>query len=144
MDLEAMENVCLDLNTIRNDFIFVHVNSFGLSFRDAHEMCEEYYKHLQDDIDAVLEMYAGLNNTKIPVPFSLNKSTGTYIRASELTESKDLFNAIKDLCLLVVDDLEKAREVVSNEGINGYTSEIDGLLQYWEKQSRYMAMRFCV
>lgn len=144
MKLDAIEAVCLDLNTVRNDFIFIHVNSFGSSFRDAHELSEEYYKHLQDDIDSLLEMYGGLSDGRIAVPFNLNKSSGTYVRSSELSDAKDLFNAIKDLCTIVTDDLEKARATVSATGINGYISEIDGVLQYWEKQARYMARRYCV
>lgn len=141
MNLDSLEEVCLDLNTIRNDFIFLHVNSFGESFLTAHELFEEFYKQLQDDIDVVLEIYAGLSDGVIAVPFSLNKSKGSYIRTQDISASKDLFELAEMLCSKIVDNLEKARDSVDN---NGYISEIDGLLEYWEKQTRFIVRRFCV
>lgn len=141
MNLTSLEEVCLDLNTIRNDFIFLHVNSFGESFLTAHELFEEFYKRLQDDIDAVLEIYAGLNQEQIAVPFSLNKSKGSYIRIQDLNDNEDLFEIAEMLCVKVVEDLEQARDSV---GRNGYISEIDGILEYWEKQARFIVRRFCV
>jgi len=141
MNLTSLEEVCLDLNTIRNDFIFLHVNSFGESFLTAHELFEEFYKRLQDDIDAVLEIYAGLSEETIAVPFSLNKSKGSYIRIQDINDSEDLFELAEMLCVKIVEDLEQARDSV---GRNGYISEIDGILEYWEKQARFIVRRFCV
>ena len=141
MNLTSLEEVCLDLNTIRNDFIFLHVNSFGESFLTAHELFEEFYKRLQDDIDAVLEIYAGLSEESIAVPFSLNTSKGSYIKIQDINDSEDLFELAEMLCVKVVEDLEQARDSV---GRNGYISEIDGILEYWEKQARFIVRRFCV
>lgn len=139
--LQELERVSLNLNTIRNDFIFLHVNSFGLSFKTAHELTEEYYRQLQDDIDSILEIYAGMSEGVIAVPFSLNKSKGSYIRSSEISEDSDLFKIARELCIKVVENLELARENISS---NGYISEIDGMLEYWEKQARFIVSRFCV
>ena len=59
-DEELFEEICLDLNIIRNDFIFLHVNCFGESFSTSHSLSETFYTKLQDNIDVALEIYAGV------------------------------------------------------------------------------------
>ncbi len=143
-NFNEIENSCLSLNTIRNDFIFLHVNSYGLSFLTAHELFEEYYKHLQDDIDTILEIYAGLNkdtDSLAVVPFSLNRSSGSFIKIQDLDSEQSVFDTAQKLAAKVVDCLENVRESLTS---NGYLSMIDDMLGYWEKQARFIAMRFCV
>ena len=130
MDLKTLENCCFELNTIRNDFIFIHTNCKGHDFLTIHKLTEEYYKELQDNIDSLMEIYTGLNQSA----FNLNKRSMTFIDKAD-------FESVLELCRFTVDTLEKARDSVDQ---NGFKSEIDGMLEYWEKQARFIALRFCL
>lgn len=150
-DEELFEEICLDLNIIRNDFIFLHVNCFGESFSTSHSLSETFYTKLQDNIDVALEIYAGLfgYGSSLAVPFSLNDSDGSYIEGNESFEEKlqaknplVLFEIMKDLCQLVADDLEILREIVEDSGLSGYASQLDGILEFWDTQANFIMPRY--
>ena len=150
-DEELFEEICLDLNIIRNDFIFLHVNCFGESFSTSHSLSETFYTKLQDNIDVALEIYAGLfgYGSSLAVPFSLNDSDGSYIEGNESFEEKlkaknplVLFEIMKDLCQLVTEDLEVLREIVEDSGLSGYASQLDGILEFWDTQANFIMPRY--
>lgn len=150
-DEELFEEICLDLNIIRNDFIFLHVNCFGESFSTSHSLSETFYTKLQDNIDVALEIYAGLfgYGSSLAVPFSLNDSDGSYIEGNESFEEKlqaknplVLFEIMKNLCQLVADDLEILREIVEDSGLSGYASQLDGILEFWDTQANFIMPRY--
>lgn len=147
-DEELFEEICLDLNIIRNDFIFLHVNCFGESFSTSHSLSETFYTKLQDNIDVALEIYAGLfgYGSSLAVPFSLNDSDGSYIEDfEEKLQAKNplvLFEIMKDLCQLVADDLEILREIVEDSGLSGYASQLDGILEFWDTQANFIMPRY--
>lgn len=147
-DEELFEEICLDLNIIRNDFIFLHVNCFGESFSTSHSLSETFYTKLQDNIDVALEIYAGLfgYGSSLAVPFSLNDSDGSYIEDfEEKLQAKNplvLFEIMKSLCQLVADDLEVLREIVEDSGLSGYASQLDGILEFWDTQANFIMPRF--
>lgn len=139
-NLKEIEESCLELNTLRNDFIFLHVNCFGLSFLTAHELTEGYYKQLQEDIDTVLEIYAGLNKEyTVAVPFNLNRSSGSYVKLQDIDTENAAFGIAQKLAGKVVRTLEQVRESLDS---NGYISMVDSMLEYWEKQYRFILGRF--
>ena len=147
-DEELFEEICLDLNIIRNDFIFLHVNCFGESFSTSHSLSETFYTKLQDNIDVTLEIYAGLfgYGSSLAVPFSLNDSDGSYIEDfEEKLQAKNplvLFEIMKGLCQLVADDLEVLREIVEDSGLSGYASQLDGILEFWDTQANFIMPRY--
>lgn len=147
-DEELFEEICLDLNIIRNDFIFLHVNCFGESFSTSHSLSETFYTKLQDNIDVALEIYAGLfgYGSSLAVPFSLNDSDGSYIEDFEEKLQANnplvLFEIMKNLCQLVADDLEILREIVEDSGLNGYASQLDGILEFWDTQANFIMPRY--
>ena len=147
-DEELFEEICLDLNIIRNDFIFLHVNCFGESFSTSHSLSETFYTKLQDNIDVALEIYAGLfgYGSSLAVPFSLNDSDGSYIEDFEekLQENNPLvlFETMKTLCQLVAEDLEVLREIVEDSGLSGYASQLDGILEFWDTQANFIMPRY--
>ena len=150
-DEELFEEICLDLNIIRNDFIFLHVNCFGESFSTSHSLSETFYTKLQDNIDVALEIYAGLfgYGSSLAVPFSLNDSDGSYIEDNGSFEEKlqaknplVLFEIMKELCQLVADDLEILREIVEDSGLSGYASQLDGILEFWDTQANFIMPRY--
>lgn len=147
-DEELFEEICLDLNIIRNDFIFLHVNCFGESFSTSHSLSETFYTKLQDNIDVALEIYAGLfgYGSSLAVPFSLNDSDGSYIEDfEEKLQGKNplvLFEIMKTLCQLVADDLEILREIVEDSGLSGYASQLDGILEFWDTQANFIMPRY--
>lgn len=147
-DEELFEEICLDLNIIRNDFIFLHVNCFGESFSTSHSLSETFYTKLQDNIDVALEIYAGLfgYGSSLAVPFSLNDSDGSYIEDfEEKLQAKNplvLFEIMKNLCQLVADDLEILREIVEDSGLSGYASQLDGILEFWDTQANFTMPRY--
>lgn len=147
-DEELFEEICLDLNIIRNDFIFLHVNCFGESFSTSHSLSETFYTKLQDNIDVALEIYAGLfgYGSSLAVPFSLNDSDGSYIENfEEKLQAKNslvLFEIMKGLCQLVADDLEVLREIVEDSGLSGYASQLDGILEFWDTQANFIMPRY--
>lgn len=147
-DEELFEEICLDLNIIRNDFIFLHVNCFGESFSTSHSLSETFYTKLQDNIDVALEIYAGLfgYGSSLAVPFSLNDSDGSYIEDfEEKLQTKNplvLFEIMKNLCQLVADDLEILREIVEDSGLSGYASQLDGILEFWDTQANFIMPRY--
>lgn len=139
-NLKDIEGACLELNTLRNDFIFLHVNCFGLSFLTAHELTEGYYKQLQEDIDTVLEIYAGLNKEyTVAVPFNLNRSSGSYVKMQDIDTENSVFGIAQKLAGKVIQALEQVRESLDS---NGYISMIDGMLEYWEKHYNFILNRF--
>ena len=139
-DEELFEEICLDLNIIRNDFIFLHVNCFGESFSTSHSLSETFYTKLQDNIDVF-----GYGSS-LAVPFSLNDSDGSYIEDfEEKLQAKNplvLFEIMKDLCQLVADDLEILREIVEDSGLSGYASQLDGILEFWDTQANFIMPRY--
>ena len=147
-DEELFEEICLDLNIIRNDFIFLHVNCFGESFSTSHSLSETFYTKLQDNIDVALEIYAGLfgYGSSLAVPFSLNDSDGSYIEDfEEKLQAKNplvLFEIMKTLCQLVTEDLEVLREIVEDSGLSGYASQLDGILEFWDTQANFIMPRY--
>lgn len=147
-DEELFEEICLDLNIIRNDFIFLHVNCFGESFSTSHSLSETFYTKLQDNTDVALEIYAGLfgYGSSLAVPFSLNDSDGSYIEDfEEKIQTNDplvLFEIMKNLCQLVAEDLEVLREIVEDSGLSGYASQLDGILEFWDTQANFIMPRY--
>lgn len=129
--MDNIETCCYELNSVRNDFIFIHITAEGHDFLTIHKLTEEYYNHLSSDIDSLLEICMALNPS---ARINLNRYTRTYIEGSS-------FSDVLELCQRTVDILEKARDSVSS---NGHKSEIDGMLEYWEKQARFIALRFCL
>ena len=130
------------LNHINNDFKYLHLNSNGPIFEILHKRFEDYYYHLNQDIDYLCEVIAQYNSESkecCPVNFNnspdLGKSAGLEVLESEQT----LINAGIDLLKLVLSALEKCRKLVKDN--DAITSRLDETAMYWQKEYSYLLKR---
>jgi DNA-binding ferritin-like protein len=136
-DFDILKNVVLKLSGIRNDFIFLHINSFGTSFESVHLKYEDYYNNLSEDIDTLLEIIA-MNTEKVLI--DLNKNPYKSDKSKWLSNEDELIYAGINLIEELLKELENARKSVSeNEAL---VSEIDSIAYYWSKERSYFLKRF--
>lgn len=136
-DFDILKNVVLKLSGIRNDFIFLHINSFGQSFESIHLKYEDYYNNLAEDIDTLLEIIA-MNSEKVLI--DLNKNSYKSDKSKWLNSEDDLIYAGINLIEELLKELENARKSVSeNEAL---VSDIDSIASYWSKERSYFLKRF--
>jgi DNA-binding ferritin-like protein len=136
-DFDILKNVVLKLSGIRNDFIFLHINSFGASFESVHLKYEDYYNNLSEDIDTLLEIIA-MNTEKVLL--DLNKNPYKSDKSKWLSNEDELIYAGINLIEDLLKELENARKTVSeNEAL---VSEIDSIAYYWSKERSYFLKRF--
>lgn len=136
-DFDILKNVVLKLSGIRNDFIFLHINSFGQSFESIHLKYEDYYNNLAGDIDTLLEIIA-MNSEKVLI--DLNKNSYKSDKSKWLSSEDNLIYAGINLIEELLKELENARKSVSeNEAL---VSDIDSIASYWSKERSYFLKRF--
>ena len=130
------------LNHINNDFKYLHLNSNSSIFEILHSRFEDYYYHLNQDIDYLCEVIAQYNtNTKecCPVNFNSSPDLGKHTGSEVLESEQTLINAGIDLLKLVLSALEECRKLVKDN--DAITSRLDETAMYWQKEYSYLLKR---
>lgn len=113
---------------LRNDMVFLHISVKGSNFGDLHSLLNEYYTHLDYDIDALLELYVGIFKKS----FNLNE-----FNSISDDNDKSVFRIKKVLgeILSVLDKLKSEFRKLENDAIN---SKLDGIAEYFFKQYTFI------
>lgn len=113
---------------LRNDLVFLHISVKGSNFNELHSLLNEYYKHLDDDIDSLLELYVGIFKKS----FNLNE-----FKFSDTNSDNSIFRIKKILgeILSVLDKIKTEFSKLENDAIN---SQIDGIAEYYFKQYTFI------
>ena len=130
------------LNHINNDFKYLHLNSNSSIFEILHSRFEDYYYHLNQDIDYLCEVIAQYNSESkecCPVNFNNSPDLGKSIGLEVLESEQTLINAGIDLLKLVLSTLEKCRKLVKDN--DAITSKLDETAMYWQKEYSYLLKR---
>lgn len=136
----SLKTVALNLSGIRNDFIYLHINTFGLSFKTIHEKFDDYYNRISEDLDSILEIIGMYSKDHEAIPLDLNDNAYVSNKSEWLRSEENLVYAGRDLIENILNTLEVARKTVSkNEGI---ASDLDSIASYWTKEHAYILKRF--
>lgn len=113
---------------LRNDLVFLHISVKGSNFNELHSLLNEYYKHLDDVIDSLLELYVGIFKKS----FNLNE-----FKFSDTNSDNSIFRIKKILgeILSVLDKIKTEFSKLENDAIN---SQIDGIAEYYFKQYTFI------
>ncbi len=137
-DFIPLNDVALKLSGIRNDFIYLHINTFGLSFKTIHEKFDDYYNQLSEDLDKILEIIGMYSKDNILL--DLNNNPYSSNKTGWLNSEESLINAGIFLIEDILKNLEIARKTVSeNEAL---TSDLDSIASFWTKERSYILKRF--
>lgn len=137
--------VAYNLNCIRNDLIYLHVNSFGMSFQDIHDKFDEYYKKITEDIDTVLEIIGIFSWEHVPVHINFNTFGDCgYESVGEEVFNSDrlLIDAGRTLLDRILSTLDILRLGLETSGNDALLSEVDDIAKYWIKQHAYILKRY--
>ena len=139
--VSVLKDVSFELNGIKNDFIYLHLNSFGMSFKTLHEKLDKYYNKLSDNLDYVLEIIAQYNsNERECVPFNLNDFNNYKgLNKNCLSSEESFVNSCLSVTYNLISQLDILRDTIDNDSI---ISEIDSIASYWTKEYNYLARRF--
>ena len=113
---------------LRNDLVFLHISVKGSNFNELHSLLNEYYKHLDDDIDSLLELYVGIFKKS----FNLNE-----FKFSDSDSDKSVSRIKKVLgeILSVLDKIRSEFGIMENAAVD---SKIDGIAEYYFKQYTFI------
>lgn len=138
-DASQFDTVLSILNKTRNDFIFLHVNSFGLSFKTAHDLFSDYYHQLSYDIDYVLEIVGMCSDDTI---INLNTFNTTCISDEFLNTESNLFRGANQVLENVLTALDMLREILVKLNNDALVSRVDSMAEYYVKQNNYIIKQF--
>lgn len=120
-----------------NDFKHIHWHASGEHFFEVHNLAEEYYKHLNEDVDFLAEstMQTG---EKLPNASLLLQDKSWKVANMEDYDLADAVPAIRDR-------LERFTRLINNkietEQDAGIKSELENMLLYWGKELNYKLKR---
>ena len=120
------------LNHINNDFKYLHLNSNGPIFEILHKRFEDYYYHLNQDIDYLCEVdeKGHMIIKKLyfdPFMDMCNREILSYSIAKQPSAQG------------VLSALEKCRKLVKDN--DAITSRLDETAMYWQKEYSYLLKR---
>lgn len=116
-----------ELFRLRNDFVFLHISVKSSNFRDLHDLLNEYYKHADDDIDTLLELYVGVFKKS----FNLNEFKNSSILDNSIFGIKKILGEF----LSTLDKIKSEFSKLENAAIN---SKIDEIAEYYFKQYSFI------
>lgn len=113
---------------LRNDLVFLHISVKGSNFGELHSLLNEYYNHVDDDIDSLLELYVGVFKKS----FNLNEFNSVLDN-----NDKSVFRIKKVLgeILSVLDKLKSEFSKMENTAVD---SKLDGIAEYYFKQYTFI------
>ena len=113
---------------LRNDLVFLHISVKGSNFNELHSLLNEYYNHLDDDIDSLLELYVGIFKRS----FNLNE-----FKFSDTNSDKSV-SRIKKVLGEILSVLDKIKSEFSKMENAAVDSKIDGIAEYYFKQYTFI------
>ena len=125
---ELVKKLIGEFFSARNDLVFLHISIKGSNFNELHTLLNEYYDRADSDIDTLLELYVSVFKKS----FNLNE----FHFSSEIVKA-DVFN-IKIVLDRILKILEKIRSEMSKLGNDAVDSTIDGIAEYYFKQSNFI------
>ena len=125
---ELVKKLIGEFFSARNDLVFLHISIKGSNFNELHTLLNEYYDRTDSDIDTLLELYVSVFKKS----FNLNE----FHFSSEIVKA-DVFN-IKIVLDRILKILEKIRSEMSKLGNDAVDSTIDGIAEYYFKQSNFI------
>ena len=118
---------------LRNDLVFLHISVKGSNFNELHSLLNEYYNHLDDDIDSLLELYVGIFKKS----FNLNE-----FKFSD-TDSDKSVSRIKKVLGEILSVLDKIKSEFGKMENSAVDSKIDGIAEYYFKQYTFIIDGYC-
>ena len=113
---------------LRNDLVFLHISVKGSNFNELHSLLNEYYNHLDDDIDSLLELYVGIFKKS----FNLNE-----FKFSDTNSDKSV-SRIKKVLGEILSVLDKIKSEFGKMENSAVDSKIDGIAEYYFKQYTFI------
>ena len=113
---------------LRNDLVFLHISVKGSNFNELHSLLNEYYNHLDDDIDSLLELYVGIFKKS----FNLNE-----FKFYDTNSDKSI-SRIKKVLGEILSVLDKIKSEFSKMENAAVDSKIDGIAEYYFKQYTFI------
>lgn len=132
VDLTQLGNVISIVSKCRNDLLYLHVNSWGLSFKTSHEMLDKYYKQANEDLDYILELVGMYSTGEI---INLNSSRMEGISNAYLRTEKSIFEGMRTVISNILQALEMLRACIFNDAL---ISKIDDIASFWVKEKSYI------
>lgn len=132
------------VSSIRNNFIYLHVNSFGMNFRTIHDKFDEYYHVLADDLDEILEMTATISDDKFIIPNLNDLKSRSRISDDELESPESMIECARDLVYDVLSIYDVFRETLEEIGNDALISKLDEIANFWVKEYSYVLKRFLI
>lgn len=133
----SITKLFIKLNIYLYNFHTLHWFIKDLNFDEIHELMNEYYDKLFDDIDTVAE-YMISQNIKVPNLKEIASSEfdllDTNIDYNEETVNNFIINYFKS----ILDTINNCYDEVDNPG---FKSELDAMYYYYDKEVNYKAKR---
>ena len=133
-ELDIFTKTALIAVLVNNDFHYMHLLSIGRDFDKSHNLAQEYYDKIDDEVDYLMELAL---EVKAPIY--------NYTQAGELIpeypiENKSgydyqtLISCLKNKITIYLSALRTLRNSTDNNSIQ---SRLDDMIRDWEKELNY-------
>lgn len=123
---------------VNNDFHYMHLLSSGKDFDKSHNLAQEYYDLIDDDVDYLMELAL-----EVGAPIINYTKAGDLI--SDYTpesmtnyDYQTLIKHLSDKISVYISALKELRVYTDNESIQ---SRLDDMIRDWEKELNYRLAR---
>lgn len=123
---------------VSNDFHYVHLLAKGEDFDKSHNLAQEYYEKIDEEVDYLMELAL-----EVGAPVYNNTYAGQVVPNYE-AESKDSYDyptiieTIKSKVATYILALKSLRESTDDNSIQ---SRLDDMIRDWEKELNYRLAR---
>lgn len=137
-ELNPFTRAALVAVLVNNDFHYMHLNSVGKDFDKSHNLAQEYYQKIEEEIDYLMEM-----SLEVQAPVFNYTLAGQivedYVPESEPSyDYPTLIESLKNKIGTYILALKSVREFTVNTSIQ---SRLDDMIRDWEKELNYKLMR---
>lgn len=137
-ELNPFTRAALIAVLVNNDFHYLHLNSIGEDFDKSHNLAQEYYQKIEEDVDYLMELAL-----EVHAPIYNYTLAGQIIHdhVPESEPSYDyptLIEALKSKIGEYISALQSVREYTSDSSIQ---SRLDDMIRDWEKELNYKLVR---
>lgn len=138
MEINVFTKAALTAVLVDNDFHYMHLCAIGEDFDKSHNLCEEYYSKIEDEVDYLMEL-----SLEVHAPIVNYTLAGQVLRDYPVESQSeyhypDLVRSLQDKVSIYILALKELRNAVSDDSIQ---SKLDDMIRDWEKELNYKLSR---
>lgn len=138
MEINAFTKAALTAVLVNNDFHYMHLLAIGEDFDKSHNLCEEYYTKIEDEVDYLMELSLEVHAPIVNYTLAGQVLSGYPVESQSEYYYTDIIEHLQNKVSIYLLALKELRNATADESIQ---SKIDDMIRDWEKELNYRLSR---